>query len=156
MQILINRRKGKRITGKLKKIILMIGDETAKEFELADDLEVSLVFTDNEEIHALNKQYRGIDAPTDVLSFAFNDAEDEGVLFQVKQKTSMLGDIIISCDRAEEQAKEYGHSLERELAFLFLHGLLHLLGYDHINEDEANIMNGYQEHILGALMLGRE
>jgi len=68
----------------------------------------------------------------------------------------MLGDIIISCDRAEEQAKEYGHSLERELAFLFLHGLLHLLGYDHINEDEANIMNGYQEHILGALMLGRE
>lgn len=93
--------------------------------------EVSITFTDNEKIHALNKQYRNVDRPTDVLSFPLLDFEgaDEG--FMPSELETMLGDIVISLEKARAQSEEYGHSFEREVAFLCVHSMLHLLGYDH-------------------------
>lgn len=103
------------------------------------DCEVSITFTDNESIRELNREYRDIDRPTDVLSFPMDD-EGDG---------SVLGDIVISLERAMEQAEEYGHSLEREISFLTVHSCLHLLGYDHeTGEEDEKEMFGKQEAIL--------
>lgn len=93
--------------------------------------EVSVTFTDNEKIHALNKQYRNVDKPTDVLSFPLLDTESEEDELLPAELETMLGDIVISLEKAREQAEEYGHSFEREVAFLCVHSMLHLLGYDH-------------------------
>lgn len=103
----------------------------------------SVVFISDEEIHEMNLKYRGIDRPTDVISFALNDSKDE---FECKIK--VLGDIYISIPRMKEQAKEYGHSEKRELSFLTIHGLLHLLGYDHMTEDEEKVMFNLQKEVL--------
>ena len=91
--------------------------------------EVSVTLTNNEYIHTLNKQYRGIDRPTDVLSFALNESEEPDV--EDGPDVNVLGDLVISVERAKEQAADYGHSVKREIAFLTVHGMLHLLGYDH-------------------------
>ena len=109
---------------------------------------VSVAFVDNKYIHKINKKYRGIDRPTDVISFAFldNDPEREKVLHSVN--VVALGDIYISVEKAKEQAEEYGHSLDRELQFLFTHGLLHLLGFDHMNEEDEKVMFELQDKIL--------
>lgn len=93
--------------------------------------EVSVTFTDNEKIHALNKQYRNVDRPTDVLSFPLLDLDGDGDEFMPPELETMLGDIVISLEKAKEQSEEYGHSFEREVAFLTVHSMLHLLGYDH-------------------------
>lgn len=103
----------------------------------------NVIIIDNEEIHKINKEYRGIDRPTDVISFALED--DETFISLDKR---ILGDIYISIDKAKEQASEYGHSLMRELCFLTIHGLLHLLGYDHMIEDEEKVMFELQERVL--------
>ncbi len=118
--------------------------------------EVDLTFVNNERIHELNREYRGIDRPTDVLSFAMNESsEDEPeIIYEVgegeelEEFPDMLGDIIISVTRAQEQALEYGHSLERELGFLFVHGFLHLLGYDHQDDASEAEMMSKQEQVL--------
>ncbi len=103
----------------------------------------SIVFVDNDKIQELNKNYRGIDRITDVISFAFEDNA------KIKyDDIRFLGEIYICIPRMIEQAKEYGHSEERELAFLTVHGLLHLLGYDHQTKEEENIMFSLQEKIL--------
>ena len=101
--------------------------------------EVSVTLTDNEGIHLLNKQYRGIDRPTDVLSFPLFDEVDADYV--------MLGDIVLSMERAKQQAEEYGHSFEREAAFLCVHSVLHLLGYDHETgpEDEREMIEKQKE-----------
>lgn len=125
--------------------------------------EVTLTLVDNDQIHSINKQYRGIDRPTDVISFALNDdVEDEmEIIFEVEDESEhdpisgLLGDIIISIERAEEQRIDYGHSLERELGFLFVHGFLHLLGYDHENEEAEKLMFNKQELILQKVGLTR-
>lgn len=104
----------------------------------------SIVIVDNKEIHNLNKTYRKIDKPTDVISFALEDNKEEKIF----SKKRVLGDIYISIDKAKEQAKEYGHSLKRELCFLSVHGILHLLGYDHIEKEDEKIMFKKQELIL--------
>ena len=118
------------------------------------DTELSVTFTDNEGIRAINAEYRGIDAPTDVLSFPLTDYE--GVDFPVADEpASSLGDIVLSLERAEEQAKEFGHSFEREVAFLTVHSMLHLLGYDHVNSDEEDAeMRRRQREILESMGLG--
>ena len=108
---------------------------------------ISVSLVDNEFIHKINKEYRNIDRPTDVISFAFLDNEDRQQLYKSKEPV-VLGDIYISIDKAKEQASEYGHSLNRELCFLFVHGLLHLLGYDHMNEEDEKIMFKLQDEIL--------
>lgn len=103
----------------------------------------SVIIVDNETIHKLNKEYRNIDRETDVISFALEDDKtisDENI--------RVLGDIYISIDKAKEQAKEYEHSLKRELCFLMTHGFLHLLGYDHMTKEDEDIMFPLQEKIL--------
>ncbi|MBN6186171.1 rRNA maturation RNase YbeY [Aneurinibacillus sp. BA2021] len=122
--------------------------------------EVTVTFVDNERIHELNREYRGIDRPTDVLSFAMNDeGEEEMEIFLeegMEEMPNMLGDIIISVPKAQEQAEEYGHTFEREMGFLAVHGFLHLMGYDHETEAEEAEMFGKQEAILNRVRLTRE
>lgn len=108
---------------------------------------ISVSFIDNKEIHAINKEYRKIDRSTDVISFAFLDNEDRASAYKSNMPV-VLGDIYISLDKASEQAKEFGHSLKRELEFLFVHGLLHLLGYDHMIEEDEKVMFALQDTIL--------
>lgn len=103
----------------------------------------NVIIVDNEEIHKINKEYRNIDRPTDVISFAL---EDDDTFIKIDKR--ILGDIYISIDKAKEQANEYGHTLLRELCFLTIHGILHLLGYDHMEKDEEKIMFELQERIL--------
>lgn len=103
----------------------------------------NIIIVDNDYIHKLNKEYRGIDRPTDVISFALEDEIDN-----VKLDFRVLGDIYISLDKTYEQAKLYNHSFLRELSFLTIHGLLHLLGYDHMSKEEEEIMFPLQEKIL--------
>lgn len=116
-----------------------------------DDCELSCIIVDDDAIHQINRDYRQIDRPTDVISFAYEDAE----CFELEGMPRELGDIFISYDRAQEQAAAYGHSFEREFCFLFTHGLLHLLGYDHQNDDESKMMFGLQEEILNAEKITR-
>lgn len=116
----------------------------ALEIEKVDNLEFNVIIIDNEKIHEINKTYRGIDRPTDVISFALEDFKD----ITYENNYRVLGDIYISIDKVKEQAKEYGHSEKRELAFLAVHGLLHLLGYDHMKKEEEKIMFDKQEMIL--------
>ncbi|KTD88348.1 rRNA maturation RNase YbeY [Paenibacillus etheri] len=137
--------------------------QKAGEAEGIDQGEVALTFVDNTRIHELNLEYRGIDRPTDVLSFAMNESgEDElDIIYEVEEGEALedvpdvLGDIIISVTRAQEQADEYGHSLERELGFLFVHGFLHLLGYDHQDEASEAEMMSKQENVLAQVGLTR-
>ncbi|MCE3202602.1 rRNA maturation RNase YbeY [Paenibacillus sonchi] len=137
--------------------------QKAGEAEGIDEGEVDLTFVNNERIHELNLEYRGIDRPTDVLSFAMNETgEDEPEIIYVLEEDEegedvpyVLGDIIISVTRAQEQALEYGHSLERELGFLFVHGFLHLLGYDHQDAVSEAEMMSKQEKVLAQVGLTR-
>lgn len=112
--------------------------------------EVSVTFTDNEGIHALNREYRNVDRPTDVLSFPLSDGED----YDTDGDAVLLGDIVISLERAQTQAEEYGHSFEREVAFLTVHSMLHLLGYDHETspEDEREMFARQDEILISAGM----
>lgn len=103
----------------------------------------NIILVDNEYIHKLNKEYRNIDRPTDVISFALEDSKDE-----IDLGFRVLGDIYISIDKAREQAVSYGHSFLRELAFLTVHGLLHLLGYDHMEKEDEIIMFKKQDDLL--------
>lgn len=117
----------------------------ALEQENVDNAEFSIIIVDNDYIHKLNKEYRQIDKTTDVISFALED-NDEINYGSIR----LLGDIYISIDKAKEQALEYNHSLLRELSFLAVHGLLHLLGYDHMNQEDEKIMFEKQERILSS------
>ena len=103
----------------------------------------SIIFVGNEEIQKINKEYRGLDKVTDVISFAFEDNND-----LMYNDIRVLGDIYICIPRMLEQASEYGHGVKRELSFLTVHGLLHLLGYDHMTSDDEKVMFGLQELIL--------
>lgn len=124
-------------------------DEVRKVIDIAinnqklNDLEFNIIIVDNDYIHTLNRDYRGIDRPTDVITFALEDNKDF-----VKIDHRVLGDIYISLDKAKMQALEYGHSFKREICFLAVHGFLHLLGYDHMKEEDEKIMFGLQEVIL--------
>ena len=111
---------------------------------------VSIVLVDNEYIHKINKEYRNVDRETDVISFAFMDDETNP-----ESGITDLGEIYISLEKAHSQSKEYGHSFKRELCFLLTHGLLHLLGYDHMTEEDEKEMFGLQEEVLNSLGIGR-
>ncbi|QKS70861.1 rRNA maturation RNase YbeY [Paenalkalicoccus suaedae] len=113
--------------------------------EQPDESEVSITFVSNERIHELNRDYRNIDRPTDVLSFALNEGEED---IQHEDLPNMLGDIIISIDKTRDQATEYEHSFERELSFLAVHGFLHLLGYLHDTKEDEDKMTARQEEVL--------
>ena len=122
----------------------------AIKYKKLDNLEFNVIFVDNEYIHKLNKDYRGIDRPTDVITFALEDGEEVDL-----NAWRILGDIYISIDKAKEQATEYGHPFLRELAFLTVHGFLHLLGYDHMNKEDEKIMFSEQEEILNGYGITR-
>lgn len=131
--------------------------ETAAQCENIDVLktEMSVSFVDIEEIHKINKEYRGIDRPTDVISFALNDEVEGEISIIGGDETNYIGDIIICVDIAKEQSQAYNHSFERELGFLAVHGFLHLLGYDHQTEEEEKEMFSKQEIILEKFGLRR-
>ncbi|WP_100406757.1 rRNA maturation RNase YbeY [Bacillus solitudinis] len=122
---------------------------------LAGEVELSISFVDNKRIQEINRQYRDKDQPTDVISFALNEQDEEELDIVSEDMPNVLGDIIISVPRIQEQATEYGHSFERELAFLTIHGFLHLLGYDHETEEEEKEMFSRQEEILAEYGLTR-
>ncbi len=129
------------------------------------EAEINLTLTDNEGIHIINKEYRDIDRATDVLSFPMLSYETPGDFsflmdendddFNPDTGEAILGDIIISVDKVREQAKEYGHSELREFAFLITHSMLHLFGYDHMEPDEAKVMEDKQRQILAELSITR-
>ena len=124
--------------------------EYALKKEKLDNVEFNVIFVDSNKIHEINKEYRGIDRVTDVISFALEDNID------IKLDHRLLGDIYICVERAEEQAKEYEHSFLREISFLMIHGLLHLLGYDHMEEEDEKVMFGKQEEILDEYGIRRD
>jgi probable rRNA maturation factor len=128
----------------------------AKEEEVEDDSEVSVTFVTNERIQVINREYRHKDQPTDVISFALEELGEDEVEIVGGQIPRVLGDIIISIERAKEQAEEYNHSFSRELGFLALHGFLHLLGYDHMEEMDEKKMFQRQKDILDEYGLKRE
>lgn len=124
--------------------------------KIEDGSEVSITFVTNEAIHEINREYRDKDQPTDVISFALEEMGEGEVAIIGEGIPRILGDIIISTDRTREQAQEYGHTFERELGFLAVHGFLHLLGYDHMSEQDEKEMFGKQDEILASFGLGRD
>lgn len=119
----------------------------------SEEAEVSLMLVDDQRIHALNLEYRGVDRPTDVLSFALQEEMEEEPESEFEDE--MLGDIVISIPRARVQAEEYGHSFEREVVYLAVHGTLHLLGYDHEEEADKQEMRSKEEEVMALLKLER-
>lgn len=124
-----------------------IGAAAEKQLHLSQTCEISVTFVRSAAIHKINRDYRGIDRPTDVISFAINDSPD---LIDDGEKD--LGDLFINVNYARRQAKEYGHSLKREVCFLFTHGLLHCLGYDHMKPEDEKVMFALQEKILDPIV----
>lgn len=142
MEILINNHIGSACTSEMLDLITRVVQRVIQLEEAETALEVSILVTGNQEIKALNAQYRQQDLPTDVLSFVMDE--------------EYLGDIVISMDKVLEQAERYGHSQERELAFLTVHGLLHLLGYDHLEKKDRLRMRQREEEILTQLGFARK
>lgn len=121
-------------------------DHIISYMKINKDIYLSCSIVNDEEIHSINKEYRKIDRPTDVISFAYNDYNEGD-----NEPFLDLGELVISLETAYRQAKEYNHPFEREMAFLFIHGVLHLLGYDHVHSDkEAEVMFGLQNNILNS------
>ena len=117
-----------------------------------DNVTFNIIIVDNKKIHEINREYRGIDRPTDVISFALEDEKD---MVLDSEAGRILGDIYISIDKCREQAKEYGHSFLRELAFLSVHGFLHLQGYDHMVKEDEEVMFKLQDEILDSYGITR-
>lgn len=123
---------------------------------LTEQTEVDITIVDDEEIHRLNREYRDIDRPTDVLSFALDEGGDDEPELLDAPEEHLLGDIIISAEMAERQGEEFGHGLTREMVYLAVHGLLHLLGYDHMVEEDKVIMRAKEEEALREIELSEE
>lgn len=124
-----------------------INHECVKQLKIKKHFQFSIILVDSDTIQIINKDYRNIDKITDVISFASHDSME----FQVKESINELGDIFINIDRIRSQAQDYGHSLKREFSFLVTHGLLHLLGYDHMNKNDEEEMFKLQEDILSGI-----
>lgn len=135
-----NRQNTAEITPELNNLIEKVIIESLKIEGVSADIEVSISFVDNDEIRELNRDYRGVDKSTDVLSFPL----DEDILVPIP----LLGDIIISMETAIEQAEDFGHSLDREISYLVTHSMFHLMGYDHMNEEEKNIMRSKEKQVM--------
>lgn len=127
----------------------------AKEKIDEEGVEVSVSFVTPEEIQTLNRDYRNVDRVTDVLSFPQFDSVDDLIDMQEETGVAELGDVVICMDRAKEQAEEFGHPLEREVIYLFVHSILHLLGYDHMEEEEKAEMRAREDEVMGELGITR-
>ena len=148
MTLLIDNRSNYELSDEMKSVFEKVCMESLVYEEFDTDCEISLSLVNDEEIHEINKQFRNIDRPTDVLSFpqlTFEEGEEADVN---ENGEIVLGDIIISVDKAKEQAGEFGHSMKREMAFLAVHSMLHLMGYDHMVDEERKVMEAKQEEIL--------
>lgn len=143
-----NRQSKYEITNELEQLLEKVIDEVLRVEGLSKNYEVSISFVENDEIKELNRDYRGVDKETDVLSFPM---EDEFGL-----EDSLLGDIIISIDKANEQSLEFGHTIEREIAYLTAHSMFHLLGYDHMKEDEKLIMREKEKQVMKNLKIFKD
>lgn len=144
----------------IKDLIKKCALASLKYMEFRTDVEISVVLIDNEGIRDLNNMHRGIDRATDVLSFPMFEYDEDGEIIEDYAEFNemgelCLGDIVISLERAHEQAEEYGHSFEREIGFLSVHSMLHLLGYDHMTPEDEEEMFGYQRDILDEIGLTR-
>ena len=165
MTILVENEAERELDFDYEEVIKAVINKTLKTENCPYETEVNVLLTGNGEIHTANKEFRGIDRPTDVLSFPMVDYEfpsdfscvDKNPESYLNPETDelLLGDIMISVDKVYEQADEYGHSRKREFAFLIAHSMLHLLGYDHIDEAERKVMEVKQEAILDALGITR-
>lgn len=159
--IIENEQNKEEITAELTDTIQAVCDRALKSEECDFDAEISITFTDNDGIRQINKEYRGIDKPTDVLSFPMLEFDENGIASDAELDSDgdliMLGDIVISLERAREQSIEFGHSFKREVAFLTAHSMLHLLGYDHVDDVEGEkLMRQKQDAVLNSLGITRE
>ena len=148
-------------TPELSDTIKTVCEKVLESEECDFDAQISITLTDNDNIREINKMHRSIDRPTDVLSFPMLEFDENGDIidneFEYDGDIIMLGDIVISLERAQEQAQEFGHSLKREVAFLTAHSMLHLLGYDHVDDPEdEKIMCEKQEAVLTSLGITRD
>ncbi len=149
------------ITAEVENIVRTAIEYSMKSENLDKDYEVSVLFVDDSEIREINKEHRDIDKATDVLSFPMVDFHNGQLIsdvgdYDLDEELLFLGDIIISAETAERQAKEYGHSLLREIAFLTAHSCFHLLGYDHMEPEEEEVMKDKQEAVLLKMGLQRD
>ena len=162
-----NRQSKIEVMKKLEDTIEKIIDYALKDEKVEMDYEVSVIFVDNDTIKHINRENRDIDKVTDVLSFPMLDYPEGKVYKEIyvgyefrpedlDDDKLVLGDIVLSLEKAEEQSKEYGHSFLREACYLTVHSVLHLLGYDHMQEEEKNIMRKREEEILNKFQIGRE
>lgn len=140
-------------------IVKKVLQKCYEEEKLLDSkLIITITFTTPEQIHKINKEYRQVDRPTDVLSFPMFERKEleEKITKQDFEHEDVLGDIIISIEKVKEQAIEYGHSFERELSYMLVHGFYHLMGYDHIKEEDKKEMRPKEEKILNELKITRD
>ncbi|MEH6946682.1 rRNA maturation RNase YbeY [Bacillus sp. JJ634] len=144
------------ISEEVQKLVESVLQFAAEKEDIEEGTELSVTFVDNARIQEINKEYRNKDAATDVISFALEEMGEEEIEIIGADMPRVLGDIIISIERTKEQAEEYGHSFDRELGFLALHGFLHLLGYDHMTESDERVMFTKQKDILDEYGLSRE
>lgn len=162
-----NRQEKLEVTEEFVDKLSLVIEFVLKEEEVNIKCEVSLLFVDNEEIRKINKDTRGIDIETDVLSFPMLEYEDKKVFKEIYKDLKfspadfdgeelVLGDIVLSLEKALEQSQEFNHSYEREASYLVVHSVLHLLGYDHMEEDEKSVMRSREEEILNKLNITRE
>lgn len=166
--ILIDNRQNKiEVDDKLDNVVKDIVEYTLKEEKVNIDYEVSIIFVDNNEIRALNREFRNIDRETDVLSFPMLDYLEDKVYKEtyrdyvfdasdLNEGRLVLGDMALSLEKAKEQSNDYGHSYLREVCYLTVHSILHLLGYDHMEEQEKLIMRNREEEILTAFNITRD
>ncbi len=159
MKILTENKQSKiKVTEKIKTLINETVEKCIQYEKFRTDIEVSVVLVDNSEIKKINKKFRNIDKETDVISFPMLDFADGKIInndgdIDNDENLLLLGDIVISLEKVESQSKDYDNTFERELGFLLTHGVFHLLGYDHINEKQENVMRGKQETVLEFLNL---
>jgi len=149
------------MTKQIKHTATLALNKVCEVYGLSPEIEIGLTWADDDYIQKLNFDYRGKNTPTDVLAFAMNDEPADGVPKILNQPQNqnieiLLGDIVVSLETAVRQADEYGHSLSREIAFLVIHGALHLLGYDHMEEVEQQEMRQEEEHVLSLLKITRD
>ncbi len=153
--MIINQQDKVNYSKELKKVINNVVNATAKISNIPKKSEVSILLVDNSYIKDLNFIYRSQNSVTDVLSFAMNELAEEEPDFNFSNELNVLGDIVISLEKAQSQSEEYEHSLDREVGFLVAHGMLHLLGFDHDTEEEEKLMHDLEEKILLSVKLER-
>lgn len=156
MVIYANEQEKYEITNEIENMIESCVKESLLVHGITDDVEISVLFTDNEGIKEINRDMREIDKETDVLSFPQYEFTELGVIEKEEWESEIvLGDIVLSLEKAEEQAEEFGHSFERETGYLTVHSMLHLLGYDHMIDSDKEIMRKKEEEILEKIGLTR-